>query len=214
MDTGHAEHEFALDPHELGGVRAWVLEALPPLCDLREDAVLAVSEIAGNAARHGRARTTGRVTIEHGDGAVWCEVFEPGPPRGRVRADPAALEEMAALARLPDGALLPDGGLLADGAGIEVEDLLEAGRGLPLVRALCGERFTIVETPRGRRIHFGLSGCLCQIRARHRGWRVLPPPGPDRVEPWRAIRLGFPDVEGGDVAELLVAIKKAEASRP
>jgi anti-sigma regulatory factor (Ser/Thr protein kinase) len=151
-DGEPAEREFLLDPHEVSEVRAWVLKSLPRLCDLREDVVLAVSEIVGNATRHGHALGKGRVTIEHGADELWCEVFEPGPLRGRVRADPAALEEMAALAGL------------VDGAEIEVGGLLEAGRGLPLVRALCADRFTIVETAEGRWIRFGLSGCLCQIR--------------------------------------------------
>jgi anti-sigma regulatory factor (Ser/Thr protein kinase) len=191
-----AEREFPVAPGSVTSVRAWARSLFAPTCDARDRCVLALSELAANAAAHGSGLML-RISLEHGTTGLRCVFTEiGGPARKVVAVDEDALAEMEMLAALTDG------------AAVDVMGLRESGRGLALLAKMCGERLEITQGPSGVIVCFKLVGCRCQLRMSFPLWGVLPP---DReTGMWRGVRSGFPELTAAGPLELLEGIEEAE----
>jgi hypothetical protein len=102
--TTPQEQELPGSPDQVRVARAFVAAVLA-CCPVADDAILCVSELAGNAVLHSNSKTPGgtftvRAEIHHGD-YVWVEVEDDGGPwqdRGHDDSRPHGLDVVRALA--------------------------------------------------------------------------------------------------------------------
>jgi hypothetical protein len=98
-----------------------------------------------------------------------------------------------------------------DDTELDIDVLTESGRGLAIATLLCGERWHVAESPTGRRIRFGLTGCRCQIRAAHPHWGILGPECNNGL--WSAVRKGYPNLLTESGTQLLNGLAETERLR-
>ncbi len=138
----HATTALPAEPRSATAARAFVDERLTAwgLSELRDDALLAVTELVTNAVLHARTPLLVCVSSEHGQ--VEIAVFDgnislpqPRPPRLDLASD---LDELLTA----EAEVLPEGGFLDDRdprLDIGAAGSVAGGRGLLLVAALAAE---------------------------------------------------------------------------
>ncbi|GAA2735555.1 hypothetical protein [Actinocorallia aurantiaca] len=145
-----AERDFIAEPVEVRAGRVWLREVLPASCLVRDDCLMVLSELMGNAAEHGSGHLL-RVRVEHDAGRVWGVLVEHDFP------DETAVPRVELSALLEAGRLLSAPTIYRP----KVAELRERGRGLLLVGDLC----TAWEAERILGclvIRWWLDGCRCE----------------------------------------------------
>ena len=141
-----AERTLPADLRAGTAARSWLRGIFDPVCLVRDEFLLVVSELLGNCAEHGG---DGRVSLSvvHGDGRVWGRLVHHTPPVGKpvLRGDVTAQTELL---------------LATAGPVVPVEELAESGRGLFVVQMLCAE-YEHISGPGSSVTEWALLGCSC-----------------------------------------------------
>lgn len=148
-----AERVFSAQLGQVRVGRAWVRDALPPSCPLRDDCVLVLSELLANAAEHGGGGLV-RVRMTHGAGRVDGVLVQRAlPAEGSVpEVSLPVLLEIERLLEAPVERVR------------DVADLAESGRGLAVVAALCPGKLEFEPRADHSVIRWELEGCFCAGR--------------------------------------------------